>query len=150
MFPKILIPLNGLRDSEEVFRNIRSEISSGSEVILLQIMPPGDETESDSSFLSGGMQEKISRHEAIDYLHGVAGRYGEGSENWSCEVISYVSVAEAIVDFAIIARVDLIAMYSCGEDSISDYIVGNIDLGAVGSNRIAVKVFGPREVIVSA
>ena len=151
MFPKILIPLNGSRGSERVFHNIRNEISPGSEVILLQIVPPDSEAESERYVLSGGVQQdEVGRFEAIAYLHGVAERYDEGSEHWRCEVITYASVAEAILDFAILERVDLIAMYASSDAGIADYVVSNVSVDVAGGRLIDVRVFGLGQVVVSS
>jgi nucleotide-binding universal stress UspA family protein len=111
---KVLVPLDGSNEAEKVFAFLQSEVSPEGEIILLQITPPIKLEELVSHSVPGNeldQMEENERHEAIRYLHKVTRQYGDDSDQWRCEAIVSMSVAERIVDIASNEEVDLIAMY---------------------------------------
>ena len=41
MYRKLLIPLDGSMESEEVFATIKEDLAPDTEVVLLRVVPPG-------------------------------------------------------------------------------------------------------------
>ena len=114
MYFKVLVPLDGSREAEKVFAFLQGDVSPDGEIILLQVTPPTKLEELGSHPMLDNELDQMEANErlgAIRYLHHVAGQYGNDSDQWRCEAIVSMSVAERIVDIAGREEVDLIALY---------------------------------------
>ena len=159
MYQKILVPLDGSKESEGVFALVQDELAPGGEMILLQVIRPG-RTETFWGYFGlemhhvappnyyavpAGLIEEEERRKAMDYLKGVARRL-EGEEfPWRCEVAVAESVSQGIVNFAVGEGVDLIAMYTHDRKGLTRLIKGSIARDVERKASIEVKVFKPRE-----
>ena len=68
MFQKILLPLDGSAEAEEVFSHIQDQISEEGEIILMQVIPPSKTQKVGSHIILGSQQEEADRYEAMGYL----------------------------------------------------------------------------------
>ena len=143
MYKKTLIPLDGSRESEDVFPLIKEELAPDGEVILLQVLPPG------GTRISGDNRDEGRRHESIGYLHDVARKHGDSLDQWRCEVITYKSVVEGIVDFAVSEGVDFIALYTQNSEALAALIRESIIRDVASKTPIEVKAFKPRGLVTA-
>ena len=112
MSQKVLIPLDGSREAEEVFPLVLGEIAAEDEVILLRVIAPSRTQMVGGHIILGSQQEESERFEAVGYLNAVARSQTRDSGNWRFEVEVDNSVAEGIVRLAEREKVDLIAMHT--------------------------------------
>ena len=68
MYRKILIPLDGSKESEGVFALIRGELAPDGEVVLLQVIPPAKTQVVGGHLLLGTQREEVERSKAATYL----------------------------------------------------------------------------------
>ena len=145
MYQKVLIPLDGSKEAEEVFPLVKEEIVTDGEVILLQVIPPARTQMVGSHIVLGSQQEDSDRHEAVDYLRAVARQQSWDAGNWRCEVEVDNSVAEGIVRLAGRAGADLIAMYTHDRRLLARHIKRSIAREVQRRAATEVRVFGTRE-----
>lgn len=145
MYGKVLIPLDGSKEAEEVFPLVREEIVPDGEVILLQVIPPARTQMVGGHIILGSQQEDSERHEAVDYLRAVARQQSWDAGNWRCEVEVDNSVAEGIVRLARRSGADLIAMYTHDRRLLARHIKRSIAREVQRRAEMEVRVFGTRE-----
>ncbi len=145
MYGKVLIPLDGSKEAEEVFPLVKEEIERDGEVILLQVIPPARTQMVGGHIILGSQQEDSDRHEAVDYLRAVARQQSWDAGNWRCEVEVDNSVAEGIVRLARRAGADLIAMYTHDRRLLARHIKRSIAREVQRRAETEVRVFGTRE-----
>ena len=138
MYRKILIPLDGSKESQRVFDLIRGELAPDGEVVLLQVIPP-PKTHAIEIYLGLGSLHffPLSVLRELD-LNGDLTRQRR-------EVVVAESVSQGIVDFARKEEVDLIAMYTHDRKGIARLIRGSIASDVSRRAPIEVKVFKPHE-----
>ncbi len=112
MYQKILLPLDGSAEDEEVFSHIHDQISEDGEIILMQVIPPAKTLKVGSHIILGSQQEEANRQEAMGYLKSLAGKKKTVSRTWRCVVAVSNAVSDGIVNLADRETVDLIAMYT--------------------------------------
>ena len=112
MFQKIMLPLDGSVEAEEVFSHIQDQVSEDGEIILMQVIPPAKTQRVGSHIILGSQQEEVSRQEAIGYLKALTRKKKSDSRTWRCDVAVSDSVSDGIVNLAGREKVDLIAMYT--------------------------------------
>ena len=146
MSRKILIPLDGSEESEEIVSLIQRQIEPDDEVTLLQVIPPLT-TLGMAGRLSffAGHQEESRRSRAMSYLQGVVSRRCVGSAWWRCEVVVAESVTQAIVDLAIRESVGLIAMHTHDRKGLAGLIKGSIAKDVRRRSPIDVRIIKPLE-----
>ena len=147
MYRKILITLDGSKESQGVFDLIRGELAPDGEIVLLQVIPPGKTQVVGGHVLLGTQREEGERSKAATYLRGVLRELdlsGDPTRRRG-EVVVAESVSEGIVDFARNEEVDLIAMYTHDRKGIARLIKGSIASDVSKKAPIEVKVFKPRE-----
>ncbi len=147
MYRKILIPLDGSKESEGVFVLIRGELAPDGEVVVLQVIPPAKTQVVGGHVLLGSQREEVERSKAETYLRGVLRELDSNGDSTRRrgEVAVAESVCQGIVDFARKEEVDLIAMYTHDRKGIAKLIKGSIasDVGKRAPTEM--KVFKPRE-----
>ena len=131
MYWKVLVPLDGSKESEAVVAALREDLGPVNDLIFLQVIMPSAYVM--SGFLTGGYvldpSEKLEKQrwsEAMKYLMDAVRRLGIDTPAWSCEVAVGQPVSRAIVDFAQQEQVDLIAMYTHDRKGLARLINGSI------------------------
>ena len=71
MYRRILIPLDGSKESEGVFALIRGEVAPDGEVVVLQVIPAAKTQVVGGQVLLGSQREEAERSKAEAYLRGV-------------------------------------------------------------------------------
>ena len=145
MFQKVLIPLDGSKEAEEVFPLVQSEIVPDGEVILLQVIQPTRTQMVGGHIILGSQQEEADRFEAIGYLRSVVRQQAWDAGNWRFEVEVDNSVADGIVRLADREKVDLIAMYTHDRKLLARHIKRSIAREVQRKAAGEVRVFGTRE-----
>ena len=144
MYRSVLIPLDGSTESEGVFGQIRGELASDGEVMLLRVIPPARAHVVGGYRVPGSQREEGARFNARVYLTGVM-RWLKGDlERWRCEVVISDSVSQGVVDFAQREGVDLIAMYTHDRKGLARLVQGGIARDVQRKAAIDVKVFKPQ------
>ncbi len=145
MYRKVLIPLDGSKESEDVFPHIENEISEDCEVILLQVIPPARTQVVGGHIVLGSQQEEADRHEALAYLRSIVRQQTWDAGRWRFAVEVAPSVAEGIVRLAERERVELIAMYTHDRNLLARHIKRSIAREVQRRAAAVVKVFGVQE-----
>lgn len=150
MYRRVLLPLDGSRESEETFGMIREELEPGAEVILLQVIPPARTQRFGGHIIMGVQQEEADRIESLGYLRAVSRRLsgtgGDGGPgNWRCEVSVSDSVSDGIVNAARSGSADLIAMYTHDRKLLARHVKTSIAKEVQRKADIDVRVFWSHE-----
>lgn len=142
MYKRVLLPLDGSEDSEKVIEPVRGELGSGTQVLILKVVPPGGSPELADSPMSPVEREEKATCDTRAYLIKLIERLGEDPERWHAEAIVADSVADGIVGFAESHDVDLIAMCAEERKGIGKFFKGNTVAQDVQAKApIEVKVF---------
>lgn len=112
MYQKILVPLDGSRESEQSLALAKDRLASGGELVLLRVIPPGKSATVGSHYIIGNLLEELDHREAQRYLQSLGWRDIRNSATWRAEVVVSRSPAAGIADFARQQNIDLIAMYT--------------------------------------
>ena len=145
MYQKVLVPLDGSKESEMVLNSIRGLLNQETEVVLLKIIPPMAGQTIGQITLTGSQREDAECSRERDYLRGVVHRLGGETGRWRCEAAVSKSVAECITSFALKEGVDLIAMYTHDRKGLARLIRGSIAAKVQRQAPIEVRVFRPQE-----
>lgn len=145
MYQKVLIPLDGSKEAEEVFPLVRNELVTDGEVILLQVIPPTRTQMVGGHIILGSQQEEADRFEAIGYLRALVRQQAWDAGQWRFEVEVDNSVADGIVRLADREQVDLIAMYTHDRKLLARHIKRSIAREVQRKATSEVRVFGTRE-----
>ncbi len=145
MYDRVLIPLDGSKEAEEVFPLVKDEIGKEGEVILLQVIPPTRTQMVGGHIILGSQQEEADRYEAIAYLKAVVRQQVWGAGKWRFEVEVANSVAEGIVRSAEREKVGLIAMYTHDRKLLARHVKRSIAREVQRRAETEVRVFGARE-----
>jgi len=70
MYKKILVPLDGSREAEEVFSLIQGELAPDGQIILLKVISPAKTQKMGSHIILGSQLEEADRFEALGYPEG--------------------------------------------------------------------------------
>ena len=133
MYQKVLIPLDGSRDAEDVIPRVQAEIAPDAEIILLHLMP-----------LFAGKDERLK---AETYLRELAERLEGDPERRRSVVLEALSIHLGIVNFAQRVGVDLIAMYTHDRTGLARIIKGSIAAVVQRQAPMQVKVFKPADLV---
>ncbi len=128
MYKKLLVPLDGSALAEEVFPWVQSLVGcTGAEVTLLRVVtyPPYDYLLTDPGLLVA-LRETLEA-EAKEYLYRVAGELAASGVPVKTEVCcASGGVADAIIDYATEAGVQLIAMSTHGRSGPARWFLGSV------------------------
>ena len=127
MYRKVVIPLDGSKESEFVLDQFREEVEPDGEVILLKVnLPMPSRNVGGGNVILGSQVEEAERAEALAYLNSIAAqREGDsGSWRWAATIAS--SPAKGIIDFAEREEVDLIAMYTHHRKGLAKMFKGSV------------------------
>ena len=145
MYRKVVVPLDGSRESEDALALFKGDLAPDGEIILLQVIPLGKSVTVGNRFILGSLLEEYDRREAQSYLQSIARQKGRDSTIWRVEVLVSKSVAEGIVNFAAREKVDLIAMHTRDRKLLSRMVKGSIAREVQRIATTKVLVLGPRE-----
>ena len=133
MHGKVLIPLDGSKEAEGVFRLVKDEMAPDGEAILLQVIPTRAKDEASGKQLIFRSKEDNTHHAtAIEYLDTVAGRLLEEWPKVRVDTTVDDNVAQGISNYAKMHQVDLIAMYTHDRKGIAKLIQRSVAKGVVG------------------
>ncbi len=145
MYQKVLVPLDGSRDSEKVIGSLQDVLDSQSEVILLRVISPMSELRLGPVIFTANEREELERTKEMGYLRDVIRRCGGQADRFRRQVVVSKSVAEGITSLAAQERVDLIAMYTHDRKGLARLIKGSIAAPVERGSPTEVRVFRPRE-----
>ena len=145
MYQKVLVPLDGSRESEKVIGSLQDVLDSQSEVILLKVISPMSELRLGPVIFTASEREELERNKEMDYLRDVVHRCGGQADRFHRQVVVSKSVAEGITSLAAQERVDLIAMYTHDRKGLARLIKGSIAMRVERGSPSEVRVFRPRE-----
>ena len=147
---KIMIPLDGSAEAEEVIPLVRGDLSAEDEVLLVQVVPPGRTQTIGSHVILGSQVEEGSRAEAQRYLQGVLRREAGEAGSWNSDVIVSGSVPEGIALAASQSQADVIAMYTHDRNLLGRMMKGSIAREVQRVASTEVRVFGPQQIAESS
>ena len=145
MYQKVLIPLDGSKEAEEVFPLVRNEVDTDGEVILVQVVSPAKTQRVGDHIILGSQQEETDRSEAMGYLRSLVRQHPWGDGSWRLEVEVANSVADGIIRLADREAVDLIAMYTHDRKLLARHMKRSIAREVQRRTDTEVRVFGARE-----
>ena len=145
MFHKILLPLDGSAEAEEVFSHIQDQISEGGEIILMQVIPPAKTLKVGSHIILGSQQEEADRYEAMGYPTALTQKEKGDSRTWRYEVTVAEAVSDGIVNLAGREKVDLIAMYTHDRRLLARHVKRSIAREVQRKASTEVRVIGTQE-----
>ena len=146
MYQKVLIPLDGSKEAEEVFPLVQNELSEDGEVILVQVIPPARTQKIGEHIILASQQEEADRSEAMAYLRSLSRQQDWSADNWRLEVEVANTVADGIVRLADRESVDLIAMYTHDRKLLARHVKRSIAREVQRRASTEVRVFGTREI----
>ncbi len=140
MSTKILLPLDGTRESEQVVSLIAGDCEPDTEIVLLHVLKPVQTTVVAGQVLLGSQREEAEIAEALTYLTGVAqSRIGNVCE-WRCMAIIDESPSTGIVEFAESEGVDMIVMFARERKGLVRLMRGNTAREVEQKAKIKVRV----------
>ena len=144
MYRKVLIPLDGSKESEEVFATIKEDLAPDTEVILLRVVPPGKTYSVGGQFVSDGREEdELAKAQAE--LQAVVERIGGVPRQFRCETTASNSVVDSIMEAAERVDADLIAMYTHDRRGIAKLVQRSVAGRVRRRAPVEVKIFKPHE-----
>jgi nucleotide-binding universal stress UspA family protein len=110
-FQKVLVPIDRTKETEMVLPKANKLLHSEGDGILLHVIRNNREV----AAATGGNNRGSDllgecRAEVMAYLTELAGRLGDDSKRWRCDVIEATSVAEGVATYAAREGVDFIVM----------------------------------------
>ena len=146
MYQKVLVPLDGSKESAKVIGSIQDLLGPQSEVILLKVIPPMSGKRVGRMIMPAKEREETERAREMVFLRDlVSHRFGDQRDRFRCEVVVSKSVAEGITSLAVQEGVDLIAMYTHDRRGLARLIKGSIAAKVERGSPTEVRVFRPRE-----
>lgn len=125
MYKKVLVPLDGTREAEEIYDRVQSDLAPDCEVLLLQVVTPKETVMVGDHVYLASQREDTERLRSEAYLRSVVQGQGRDPERWSTNVVLSGSVSQAIVEFAKENDVELIAMYTNDRKGLARIFRGN-------------------------
>ena len=148
MYRKIVVPLDGSDEAERVLTIAGQVLTTGGEVILLQVVPPVGRQSigaSGRAMVHPAQLDEAEQAKSLDYLNAVRREMGDTAGRWRCEITVAGSIVDGIVRFAEGEDADLIAMYTHDRNGLAKLIRGSIAEKVLRRVPIEVKVFKPWE-----
>ena len=145
MYQRVLIPLDGSKEAEDVFPLVKGEVAENGEVILAQIVAPARTQKIGEHIILASQQEETDRAEAMGYLRSLVRQQDSDGDNWRLQVEIASSVADGILYLAERESVDLIAMYTHDRKLLARHIKRSIAREVQRRAAAEVRIFGTRE-----
>ena len=147
MYQKVLLPLDGDKESEQVIPLIKKEIGPDTEVILLQVLHPLKTQVMGGHRILGSQRDEVERLEALTYLRGIARNEGD-SERWCCETVTATRSSEGILSFAQKEGVEVIAMHVPERRGLTKLMKRSTSKDVQRNSPVEVRLFKQRDVLV--
>jgi nucleotide-binding universal stress UspA family protein len=136
VYNKILVPLDGSKLAEEVLSHVQDLAQRyGSEVILIQVVPPLSKLVMETEAVSMGEARagpeaatavaKAEREKAHSYLESTAKRLRDEGVRVRAEILTG-EAGDAVVAYAQSEVVDLIAMSTHGRSGLGRLVYGSV------------------------
>ena len=145
MYQKILVPLDGSEDSEQVLPVVQDVLTPGGEVLLIKIVQPIQTRIAAGHVMVGSDMEENEVVHAKSYLQAVIRRLDQSSDRWRAEAVIANTVVEGITGYAEREGIDLIAMRTKDKKGLAKLIKGSIAEQVQRKAPIDVRVFKPHE-----
>lgn len=144
MFKKILIPLDGSDLAEAAIGTAREMLAgTDAQLLLLQVMPAlrPDWYPHGVAQLEPIMKEQLAQ--AHTYIRQTATRLEEQGYTVQADVVEAVDVAGAILDYAALHHVDLLAISSHGRSGLQRWLLGSVADKIIHASSIPVLLIRP-------
>jgi nucleotide-binding universal stress UspA family protein len=142
---KVLVPLDKSQEAARVLDRVKEMQVPGTEVVLLQVIPPMTTLVQSEHRILGSEREEAERALAMSHLRSVAAARIGPADGWRCAVVVSRSVVQGIVDFAVREEVDFIAMYTHDRKGLAKLIKGSVAEKVLRNVPIEVRVYRPQE-----
>jgi nucleotide-binding universal stress UspA family protein len=143
---RILVPLDGSKESEGAIKSALEHLSPDGELILLHVVFPAKTVTLGDQLVMSHQIEEAELSKARVYLKGVIREHGEDPDHHWCEAIIGDTVPKSIIDFATREDVDLIVMCTHDRKGIAGLIRRSVARRVERDAPILVKVIKPDEV----
>ncbi len=151
MYRKILVPLDGSPEAEQVVPIVDEILAPEGEAIFLKVINPSATKNIGAGQVIHGTQfEESERANAKSYLQGVIRNFGKATDRWRSEATIAGTIADGITSFAITEEVDLIAMRTHDRKGLAKLIKGSVAQQVKKRAPIDVRVFTPKELEAEA
>ncbi len=145
MYQKVLVPLDGsIKEVGAVLDIARGLIDSDGEGVLLHVIRPGENSVVGLNLKTGAQIDKENRSRAMGYLTYFADSLNRSSNQWRGEVVVSKSVADGVIDFADLERVDVIAMYTHERKGLAKVLKGSVTEQILARAKADVRVVRPK------
>lgn len=149
MFDKILVPLDGSKESEGILPRIKDELSPEGQMILLRVIPPSKSKTIAGQVIPASQLEETDRDNAIGYLRRTARDHDLDEGRFQCEAAINSSVGQGIVDFAQYNQVDLIAMYTHDRKGLGGFLKKSVSKEVQKRSPVQVRVIKPADLVAA-
>lgn len=126
MYKKILVPLDGTKNSEAILPQVKSLAQQcGAAIVLLEVLEPlpPHAAAVAPELINEGISQRASQ--VRQYVHGIEEQLREQGYNAQA-VVGHGTVVETILSVAQETKVDLIAMASHGYTGLKRLIYGSV------------------------
>jgi len=144
MYKKIMVPLDGSELAECVFPHVGTIAKGGkpAKVIVVQVVEPlsipyGREVAQLTSVEQVKAFETHRKAEAEKYLKKVVARLKKTGVNARAEII-YGKASEALSDYAVKNKIDLVIIATHGRSGVSRWLLGSVADRIVHSSHVPV------------
>ncbi len=149
MYRKVLLPLDGTKESEQVVPLIKEDFGPDTDVILLQVLHPIKTQVTGGHVILGSQREEEERLEALIYLRGIAKNEGD-SDRWRCDTVTATSSSEGIVSFAQKEGVEVIVMFVPERRGLTKLMKGKTSKGVQRNSPVEVRVFTQQDILAES
>ena len=149
MHERVVLPLDGTRQAEEVFDLVRGVLTPMPMVFPVIVVNPAVVAAGGFALWNEGW-ERGRRQDGMAYLRDAVSRRGWEGMRHQCVVKGHFSVARGIVEFAVDRRADLIAMTSGGRSGLSRLMAGSVAEEVERLSPIRVMVLSGREMALAS
>ncbi|MDD9995476.1 MAG: universal stress protein [Dehalococcoidia bacterium] len=149
MHERVVLPLDGTVEAEEVFDLVRSELTPMPMVFPLTVVNTAVVAAGGFAFWNEGW-ERDRRQDGMAYLRDAVSRRGWAGMRYQCVVKGNLSAAKGIVEFAVEWRADLIAMTTGTRSGLSRLMPGSLAEEVVRLSPVKVMVLTGRELALAS
>jgi len=143
VYRKVLVPLDGTRESEKIIPILKRDLTPETEVILLQVVRPVKTQMEGGQIVLGSQSEEAASQEAAACLRSLAQEHFREGPAYRWEATVAESSSQGIIRVAEREKVDLIALYVRDCSGIAKIVKGNTSRAVVRKSKVPVRVFGP-------
>ncbi len=149
MHERVVLPLDGTIEAEEVFDLVRSELTPMPMVFPLIVVNPAVVAAGGFALWNEGW-ERDRRQVGMAYLKDAVSRRGWEGMRYQCVVKGHFSAARGIVEFAVDWRADLIAMTPGSRAGLSRLMPGSVAEEVARISPVEVMLLTGRELALAS